>query len=686
MRSVSDKIGLNFKYIPDFAAHILHNHLEAFNGELSRGYAQADIPVLRFFQFVPEEQRVAINIASNREMLALLAANDAEKYIRQTIASWLSNQLPQISKEQIHAQDITLINYIRGAVFRKFISEYTADPIVGQHLIEELHRFTVIFDSEAFASYLDLQKAEIQKMNERLQQREQQLLEAQDIGQVGSFEWDLVGNKYSVTPQMFKIFETEGPGNFSGFLENVHSDDQEKLNKAIQKASVDGDFECEYRYISNDKEKIILSRGKVIFENEKPVKMVGTVADATERQMIIRKLQQSEMLHKQAQAITHLGNWSWIVQENRIIWSDEMYRIYGLEPQSEEITFERFISFIHPDDQQTRISEIQKALQILKVEEYHFRINAADGSNKVLRGKGEVLADSTGKPTIMLGTCQDITREFTLTQQLRERERYLEELNESLRHANRELSRTNEELESFNFIASHDLQEPLRKIQVYSNRILDDGVRELPKSIRDNFERINSASKGMQKLIEDFLAFSQTFNNNQPPEYTDMNKLVDEIRGELINRIDECDAQIQAVNLPPIYAIPFHLKQLLINLISNALKYRRTGVSPRILITGGVVPGSVVPGYSGVHNVQHTMISVRDNGIGFEPKYSSKIFELFQRLHAKNAYSGTGIGLALCKKIVRNLDGYIVAESEPGKGSTFTFYIPDKEVKRGSIA
>jgi PAS domain S-box-containing protein len=679
MRSVSEKIGLNFKYLPDFASYILHNELETFVTDLSEGLKQADVPLLRFFRSIPADQRMAINVATNREMLTLLAANEAEKYISQSISAWLSDQLPKISKEQIHAEDITLINYIRGAVFRKFISSYTGDPVLSQHLIEELHRFAVIFDSEAFASYLELQKAEIQKMNAILQQRERQLLEAQEIGQIGSFEWDLAGNASSVTPQMFKIFETESLRDMSEFLENVHPEDREKLHKAIQKAFADGDFECEYRIVRNNKEKIILSRGKMIIENGKPLKMVGTVADVTERHTIIRKLQQSEVLHKQAQAITHIGNWSWIIQENKIHWSDEMYRIYGLEPKSEEITFERFVSFIHPEDREIRISEIEKALQTAKTEEYHFRINAADGSQKVLGGRGEVKTDSTGKPIVMLGTCQDITREFSLTEKLRERERYLEELNESLRRANSELSRTNEELESFNFIASHDLQEPLRKIQVYSNRILDDGKQELSKSVRDNFERIHTASKGMQKLIEDFLAFSQTFNNNQPPEFTDLNKLVDEIRGELVSRIEESGAQIQAIDLPPIYAIPFHLKQLLINLISNALKYRRPGVPPHVVITGAVVPGSAVP--EGAPNVNYTMISIRDNGIGFEPKYNAKIFELFQRLHAKNVYSGTGIGLALCKKIVRNLGGSITAESEPGKGSVFTFYIPKTEEK-----
>jgi hypothetical protein len=466
----------------------------------------------------------------------------------------------------------------------------------------------------------------------------------------------------------------------------VHPEDREKVEHAIQKALITGDYECEYRFVGEQKEKIILARGKVIYGNDRPERMIGTVADVTERHVIIQKLRESEKLYKQAQAITHIGNWSWSLRDDKVVWSDEMYRIYGLQPQSEEITFEKFASFVHPDDQEERAAGIKKALDTLYVDEHNFRITAADGVTKILRGKGEVLTDHTGKPVALLGTCQDVTGEFALNQQLRDRERYLEELNRSLQRANHELTRTNEELESFNFIASHDLQEPLRKIQVYSNRIVENGMTLLPEPLKEYFQRITNASRRMQKLIEDFLAFSHTFNTVQVPEDTDMNKIVEDAKADLITRIEEKRAEIIVDQLPHIYAVPFHLKQLMVNLISNALKYMRPDTPPRIVIRGSVITGMDVPETSANHSLNYVMISVKDNGIGFEPKYRTKIFELFQRLHSKNAYSGTGIGLALCKKIVRNMDGYIMADSEPGKGSIFTFYIPDKHDPARSVA
>lgn len=674
---LKEKISVSFEHLPSYASRILHHELEDFVRELIRLYRAHDVPLLRFFQSMSDDQLFALSLASTREMLTLLAANRADEYIGRTINNWITNQLPLITREQVDAQDITLVNYVRGTVFRQFIPRYTQDPEVGSLLVEELDRFTVILNSELLSAFMDLQKQELRSLNAALSKREQQLLEAQEIGQIGSFEWDFSGRQSSYTPQMFRIFEMEGPSNISSFINDVHPEDQEKVRSAIEKAMVDGNYECEYRYARNNKEKVIYSLGKVQFQEGKPVRMIGTITDVTERHEIIKKLQRSEELHKQAQALTHIGNWSWIVDEDRITWSDEMYRIYGLQPQSETITFQRFISFIHPDDRDQRISEVQRSLETLKVHEYHFRILSNDGKTKILRGKGDVESDSSGKPLIMLGTCQDVTREYTLTQQLKEREKYLEELNQSLEFANAELRRTNEELESFNFIASHDLQEPLRKIQVYSNRILETGADALPPPFPDYFTRINNASKRMQKLIEDFLSFSQTFKSRQSPEHVDLNVIMDEILAELSTRIEEKAAEIVVVYpLPSLLAVPFQIKQLMINLLSNSLKYTHAGISPCIKVAGSVVTGEQVPASNANPSLQYAMVSVRDNGIGFEAKYSTRIFELFQRLHNKDVYSGTGIGLALCKKIVQSMHGYIIAEGMPDQGSVFTFYLP----------
>lgn len=673
--SLKEKLSTDFQYLPDFAAYLLHHQFDDFINELLRLYRDADIPVLRFFNDVSEDQIAAIVASSNREMLTLIASNQLRLYIEQTLDNWRKNQMPVISREQVHSTDIALGNFARAKAFRQFIPNYTDSWNIFRKLVDEIDRFFLILNSELFTAYIDLQQDEISSINRSLAKREKQLIEAQEIGQIGSFEWEFSGRS-SYTPQTFKIFEISGPTDLPSFLDDVHPDDREKVRRALEKAMVDGEYECDYRYLRGGEEKFIHSKGKVQFENGAPVRIIGTVTNETERHHIIQKLQESEKLHKQAQALTHIGNWSWNINDDKILWSDEMYRIYGLEPQSEDISFERFVSFVDPGDRLKAIAQMRRSLESLKIDEHHFKITSARGELKIIRGKGEVVTDERGKPLMVLGTCQDVTHEFKLTQELRERERYLQELNRSLELANQELSRKNEELESFNFIASHDLQEPLRKIQVYSNRIAENAVQDLSPTVREYFSRINAASKRMQKLIEDFLLFSQSANASQPQELVDLSKAVEEIKGELITRIEEKKAAISMSPLPKVYGVPFQIKQLLVNLVSNALKYTRDGIAPEIEISGDLIEGSKIDEPAADPRMLYARVSVADNGIGFDPKYKRKIFELFQRLHSKNHYSGTGIGLALCKKILQNMNGFIKAESQPGKGSVFTFYIP----------
>ena len=375
--------------------------------------------------------------------------------------------------------------------------------------------------------------------------------------------------------------------------------------------------------------------------------------DVTEKHAIINKLKENEALSKQAQALTHTGNWTWLVDSNEILWSDEMYRIYGLEPQSEKITFERFAGFIHPEDQDRRVAEINKALETRVVEDYIMRIVNPDGKEKVLRGRGQVLVKDN-RVTAMIGTCQDITTEFRLT-------RELESKNEAL-------LRKNKELEAFNFIASHDLQEPLRKIQVYSKRVGMEGAGKVPETILNYFDKISTASNQMQKMIEDFLLFSQAMEGDLPSESIDLKKLLEEVKKDLAGKIEKSNTTIEISDLPRIRGVPVNVKLVFKELISNAIKFRKKRTPLEITIASERITGEDGKTYN--------RITVKDNGIGFESKYATRIFDLFQRLHSKDEYSGSGIGLALCKKIVEDHHGWIEAESKKEIGSEFEVHFP----------
>jgi signal transduction histidine kinase len=235
--------------------------------------------------------------------------------------------------------------------------------------------------------------------------------------------------------------------------------------------------------------------------------------------------------------------------------------------------------------------------------------------------------------------------------------------NETLERRARELAHSNAELEQFASIASHDLQEPLRKVRTFTEQVAAIDSERLSERGREYLGRANRAAERMQRLIQDLLSFSRVTTQARPFAPVDLREVIRETLEDLSVEVERAGASIHVGALPTISADPLQMRQLLQNLISNALKFRRDGVTPEITVESAVSGGSV-------------RLSVRDNGIGFEPRYSGRIFRVFERLHGRNAYPGTGIGLALCRKIAERHDGDIVAEGQPGVGATFTVTLP----------
>jgi len=244
---------------------------------------------------------------------------------------------------------------------------------------------------------------------------------------------------------------------------------------------------------------------------------------------------------------------------------------------------------------------------------------------------------------------------------------------EVLKTKNLALEQANAELESFNYVASHDLQEPLRKIQLFSRQIIQ--AENFSGRTLENFNRIIAAGERMQNLIESLLDFSRLSATELIFEPCDLNAIVADACDYLQLSIIEKQAVVEYKHLPTINASPIQLSQLFTNLIDNAIKYSRPQIKPHITITASIVEGGKID-HPSANQKEHHAIKIADNGIGFEQEYANKIFKLFQRLHGKNEYSGTGIGLAIVKKIVTTHNGFIVAESMPGVGSTFTIYLP----------
>jgi light-regulated signal transduction histidine kinase (bacteriophytochrome) len=239
-----------------------------------------------------------------------------------------------------------------------------------------------------------------------------------------------------------------------------------------------------------------------------------------------------------------------------------------------------------------------------------------------------------------------------------------------------ELTIANKELLAFTYVSSHDLQEPLRKIRLFVSLILEKEGQNLSDNGKFNFSRIGSAAAKMQQLIEDLLAFSRISTAERTFEEIDLSVMIKAVQLELKDTIQEKNAVIEVQDTGIINVIHFQFRQLLYNLISNALKFSRADVASRIIIKCRTEKGHTIEDERLSPEKEYSHITVSDNGIGFEAHFHQRIFEVFQKLHSKEEYAGTGIGLAIVKKIVENHNGIIIATGNKGQGACFDIYIP----------
>ena len=339
----------------------------------------------------------------------------------------------------------------------------------------------------------------------------------------------------------------------------------------------------------------------------------------------------------------------------------------------EQLKREGWIQIVHPDDRERNIIEWMRSISTGKdfLLEHRFRKHTGEYRWQLSRAIPQ--RDENGKIQMWVGTSTDIQEQKVFTNELEEQvNRRTKELAES----NVELSKINKELQSFAYISSHDLQEPLRKIQTLATRIIEKENKNLSESGKDYFKRMQASANRMQILIEDLLAYSRTTRAERKFENTDLNKIVEEVREDLREELEQKRATIESTDLCHLNIIPFQFRQLLHNLLSNALKFSRPGQPPHVIIKNRIISGAEFEPAGFLEKRKYCHISVSDNGIGFDQQYSDKIFEVFQRLHGNGEYGGTGIGLAIVKKIVDNHNGTITVQSELNKGAIFNIYIP----------
>jgi PAS domain S-box-containing protein len=384
-------------------------------------------------------------------------------------------------------------------------------------------------------------------------------------------------------------------------------------------------------------------------------------ADINEMKKVNNQLLITNETFEHAEQIAGMSNWTWNIESNVLSYSANQYRLLGCEPNEFEPTVESFTAFVHPEDRQIITDAGTKVLTESVATPAFFRVIRKDGELRYFKSIGKIIEDNYGKK-ILIGINLDVTEQHLKDKELEEKIFDLE--------------RSNSELSAFNHVASHDLQEPLRKIQTLISRIAEKDSPTLSDKAKEYFQRTQVAANRMQTLINDLLQFSRANKAEKVLVPTDLNLLLENSLQELGILIEETGVVLKFAILPTLNVIPFQIQQLFANLIGNALKYRKADVKPIIKIETKTVAGKELNFPLADASKNYCLVTVSDNGIGFEHQYADTIFTLFQRLHHDVEYSGTGIGLTICKKIVENHKGFISAQSAVGEGAAFSVYLP----------
>jgi signal transduction histidine kinase/CHASE3 domain sensor protein len=521
----------------------------------------------------------------------------------------------------------------------------------------------------------------VKRANEVLSVTTESINHAEIIGKFCLTQWDLKTKKLIYSDNLYRLLGCE-PQSFEPTIENylkfVHPEDTHIVVNGAGDALLKGEtYMRSYRIIRKDGEtRFVKSIGKMIQNESNHKTHIGIISDITEQHLANLSLEERNLALEKANAVLlittesinhaerigEFSTWQWDLDTNILKYSDNQYRMLGCEPQSFEPTIEKYLEFVHPEDRHIITQGGQEVLNNIGIPAAFFRIIRKDGQIRYIKSIAKSLIDINGKNTL-IGINSDVT------------EQHLSNL--SLEERNLELEQINKELASFNHVASHDLQEPLRKIQLFISRIEENEQDKMSEVGKEYFSRINVSALRMRVLIDDLLLFSRTNRAEKVFEKTDLNLVFQKANHELGEIISEKKGSIESVKLPILNVIPYQMEQLFINLISNSLKYSRAGVKPCVKIECEKVRGKDYSPFKVNGEKKYYKFTFTDNGLGFEQQNAENIFTLFHRLHHKTEYTGTGIGLSICKKIVENHAGFIMAEGRPNEGATFTFFLPE---------
>ena len=393
-----------------------------------------------------------------------------------------------------------------------------------------------------------------------------------------------------------------------------------------------------------------------------------------------RALALSEERFRLVSRVTNDALWDWDFVNNTVWWGETFYKQFGYEIPGIPMDRNGWLQKIHPDDQAAAAESIYAAINTHQTQwtrEYRFR--KANGSYAHVLDRAYILHDENGTPYRMLGSMLDITEMKEAEQEIARAKQVLEEKvierTAQLQQLNEALETSNHDLQQFASIASHDLQEPLRKIHMFSLAIQDRFNGHPPEDIKTYFAKIIRSTDRMRALVIDILNFSRLSAEASHFKKTDVCNMFAEVLEDFEVTIREKKASVTAGYLPELDLIPSQFRQVLHNLLSNALKFTRPEAEPIIHLEAVRIRKKAIDAPEDPEG-NYYRFTLTDNGIGFEEKFAENVFKLFQRLHPKDRYEGTGIGLAITKKIIERHSGLITVHSCENKGTSFVWILP----------
>ncbi|GAB3694740.1 hypothetical protein GCM10027592_15980 [Spirosoma flavus] len=491
------------------------------------------------------------------------------------------------------------------------------------------------------------------------------------------------------TQELYGItgFDTRTFSQPQALLSYVHPGDQQPIEQAMQWAlnpKSGGKYEIEFRINRRDNGQLrwLQAIGQAYFdEHGQPIRLSGTAQDITKAVMERQLTQQVQEDLQRAIELAQLGTWQYDLATGQIDYSPRLRAWHGIEAD-QLITTELAFQFVHSEDWARVRASMQAATASGSDGHYEVEYRVRLGLNEAERifySLGKSYFTPQGQAYKISGMVQEVTQQrqgqLALEQQVIQRTQQLES---SLA----ELRRSNERLQQFAYVASHDLQEPLRKIQQFGDLLQQKHGGQLGAD-SSYLSRMQVAANRMSRLIKDLLAYSRIGTQPHQVKAVSLTSLMDALIQDFELPIQETGAQLILDDLPTVRGDESQLNLLFRNLLSNALKFHPIPaldelVVPQVRVFAAQVLAEDLP--AEVHPAEASFayyrIDVQDNGIGFDAKYLDRIFTVFQRLHAAKVYAGTGIGLAICERVVTNHGGWITAQSQPGQGATFSVYLP----------